>query len=395
MTPGNRQCLLHCSGANSCRTIVLTDERAIIKPLLHGVRRGFLIFKRGELSNMIHIKNLTKIYHADSGDVKALEDVNLHIRQGEIFGVIGLSGAGKSTLLRCINMLETPTSGTIEIDGVDMTKLSPHELKEYRKKIGMIFQHFNLLASRTVWGNIAFPLEIAGVDKKTIKEKVDNLLELVGLADKANSYPSQLSGGQKQRVGIARALANDPKVLLCDEATSALDPQTTLSILNLLKDINIKLGLTIVLITHEMHVIKQICHSVAVIEKSRVVEQGPVLEVFSNPKTETAKNFLKNITLSELPDELKDRIRQLEHDNLEGKIVKIGFFGQITTQPIIASLVKKFGVDVNILFGNIDYIQEDPYGVLVVELKGQNGAANEALNYLKGLGLKVEVIENV
>jgi len=344
---------------------------------------------------MIYIKNLTKIYNSDAGDVKALEDVNLHIKQGEIYGVIGLSGAGKSTLLRCINMLETPTSGTIEIDGVDMTKLSPNELKEYRKKIGMIFQHFNLLSSRTVRGNIAFPLEIAGLDKQSINQKVDELLDLVGLTDKANSYPSQLSGGQKQRVGIARALANDPKVLLCDEATSALDPQTTLSILSLLKDINRQLGLTIVLITHEMNVIKHICHSVAVIEKSRVVEQGPVMEIFSNPKTDTAKNFLKTTTLSELPDELKERIRQLDHGNLEGKIVKIGFFGQITTQPIISTLVKKFDVDANILFGNIDYIQDDPYGVLVVELKGQNGGAAEAFDYLEGLGLKVEVIENV
>lgn len=344
---------------------------------------------------MIYIKNLTKIYNSDAGDVKALEDVNLHIKQGEIYGVIGLSGAGKSTLLRCINMLETPTSGTIEIDGVDMTKLSPNELKEYRKKIGMIFQHFNLLSSRTVRGNIAFPLEIAGLDKQSINQKVDELLDLVGLTDKANSYPSQLSGGQKQRVGIARALANDPKVLLCDEATSALDPQTTLSILSLLKDINRQLGLTIVLITHEMNVIKHICHSVAVIEKSRVVEQGPVMEIFSNPKTETAKKFLKTTTLSELPDELKERIRQLDHGNLEGKIVKIGFFGQITTQPIISTLVKKFDVDANILFGNIDYIQDDPYGVLVVELKGQNGGAAEAFDYLEGLGLKVEVIENV
>lgn len=344
---------------------------------------------------MIYIKDLTKIYHSDTGDVKALEDVNLHIKQGEIYGVIGLSGAGKSTLLRCINMLETPTAGTIEIDGVEMTRLSPYALKEYRKKIGMIFQHFNLLSSRTVWENVAFPLEIAGINKQKIKDKVDNLLELVGLTDKANSYPSQLSGGQKQRVGIARALANDPKVLLCDEATSALDPQTTLSILNLLKDINAKFGLTIVLITHEMNVIKQICHSVAVIEKSRVVEQGSVLEVFSNPKTETAKNFLKDITLSELPDELKERIRHLEQTNLDGKIVKIGFFGEITTQPIIATMVKKFGINANILFGNIDYIQDDQYGVLIVELNGQNGRANEALDYLKGLGLKVEVIENV
>ena len=241
-------------------------------------------------------------------------------------------------------MLEKPTSGSIKIDGVEMTRLSPNKLKEMRKKIGMIFQHFNLLSSRTVRGNIAFPLEIAGVEKTKIDEKVDNLLNLVGLSDKADSYPSQLSGGQKQRVGIARALANDPKVLLCDEATSALDPQTTLSILELLKDINKKLGITIVLITHEMFVIKHICNTVAVIEQSRVVEQGPVLDVFSNPKTDTAKNFLKSITLSELPEDLKQRIRQLDGFK-EGKIVKIGFFGEVTAQPIISSLVKKFDVD--------------------------------------------------
>ena len=191
---------------------------------------------------MIYIKDLTKIFYSDSGNVKALDEVDLHVKKGEIFGVIGLSGAGKSTLLRCMNMLEKPTKGSVEIDGVDLTKLSPNELKEYRKKIGMIFQHFNLLSSRSVRGNVAFPLEIAGLSKKSIASKVDNLLDLVGLSDKADSYPSQLSGGQKQRVGIARALANDPKVLLCDEATSALDPHTTLSILNLLKDINKKLG---------------------------------------------------------------------------------------------------------------------------------------------------------
>ncbi|WP_422447254.1 methionine ABC transporter ATP-binding protein [Thermoanaerobacterium sp. DL9XJH110] len=344
---------------------------------------------------MIHIRNLTKIYHSDSGDIKALDGVNLDIKKGDIFGVIGLSGAGKSTLLRCINMLEKPTSGSIEIDGVEMTTLTPNELKEMRKKIGMIFQHFNLLSSRTVRGNVAFPLEIAGLDRKTINEKVENLLDLVGLSDKADSYPSQLSGGQKQRVGIARALANDPKVLLCDEATSALDPQTTLSILSLLRDINKQLGITIVLITHEMNVIKQICRTVAVIEKSRVVEQGPLLEVFSNPRTETARNFLKSITLSELPEELKDRIRNLDHGHLEGKIVKIGFFGEITAQPVISSIVRKFDVDVNILYGNIDHIQDTPYGTLVVELRGKNGGTAEAFEYLKGLGLNVEVIENV
>jgi D-methionine transport system ATP-binding protein len=344
---------------------------------------------------MIYIKNLTKVYHSDSGDVKALDEVNLHIKKGEIFGIIGLSGAGKSTLLRCINMLEKPTSGSVEIDGVEMTSLSPNELKEMRKKIGMIFQHFNLLTSRNVRGNVAFPLEIAGVDKKTINQKVERLLDLVGLSDKTDSFPSQLSGGQKQRVGIARALANDPKVLLCDEATSALDPQTTLSILNLLKDINKKLGITIVLITHEMNVIKQICNSVAVIEKSRVVEQGSLLEVFANPKTDTARNFLKSITLSELPEELKERIRNLDHGHLEGRIVKIGFFGKVTAEPVISTLVKKFDVDANILYGNIDHIQDTPYGMLVVELRGKNGGADSAIEYLKTLGLKVEVIENV
>jgi len=344
---------------------------------------------------MIHIKDLTKVYHSDSGKVTALEKVNLHVKKGEIFGVIGLSGAGKSTLLRCINMLEKPTSGSIKIDGIEMTTLSPHKLKEQRKKIGMIFQHFNLLSSRNVWGNVAFPLEIAGMDKKTINTKVERLLDLVDLSDKARSFPSQLSGGQKQRVGIARALANDPKVLLCDEATSALDPQTTFSILELLKDINKKLGLTIVLITHEMNVIKQICHSVAVIEKSKVVEQGSLLEVFANPKTLTARNFLKSITISELPDGLKERIKTLDHSYLEGKIVKIGFFGEVTAKPIISTLVKNFDVDANILYGNIDHIQETPYGTLVIELIGKNGGVSNAFKYLKDLGLSVEVIENV
>ncbi|TYP49246.1 methionine ABC transporter ATP-binding protein [Thermosediminibacter litoriperuensis] len=344
---------------------------------------------------MIRIRNLTKVYRSASGNVRALDNVNLDIEKGDIFGVIGLSGAGKSTLLRCINMLEKPTSGSIEIDGVEMTRLSPNELKEMRKKIGMIFQHFNLLSSRTVRGNVAFPLEIAGLDRETINKKVENLLKLVGLSDKAESYPSQLSGGQKQRVGIARALANDPKVLLCDEATSALDPETTLSILNLLKDINRQLGITIVLITHEMNVIKQICNKVAVIEKSRVVEQGPLLEIFSNPTTEIARNFLKSVTLSQLPEELKDRITNLNHGHLEDKIVKISFFGEITAQPVISDIVRKFDVDANILYGNIDHIQGTPCGTLVVELRGNNGGTGEALEYLKKLGLNVEVVENV
>lgn len=341
---------------------------------------------------MIYIKELTKIYPSKYGDVKALDGINVHIKKNDIFGVIGLSGAGKSTLLKCINLLETPTSGSITIDGIEMTTLTPDELKESRKKIGMIFQHFNLLSSRSVRGNIAFPLEIAGIDKKKIDERVNELLSLVGLMDKANSFPSQLSGGQKQRVGIARALANNPKVLLCDEATSALDPQTTLSILDLLKDINRKLGITIVLITHDMNVIKQICQTVAVIDNSKVVEQGSILEIFSNPKTKTARDFIKSVSFSEIPDELNDKIEKLELDSSEGKVIKIGFIGKITAKPIISTLVKKFDVDANILYGNIDYIQDTPFGTLIIELKGNNGGTNKALEYLEGLGVSVDVI---
>lgn len=352
------------------------------------IRRGFLFYlKKGD--NMIDIKNLSKTFETNSGKIKALDNISLHINRGDIFGVIGLSGAGKSTLLRCINMLEKPTSGSIKIDGIEMTQLSSRELKEKRKKIGMIFQHFNLLSSRTVQGNIAFPLEITGLEQKKINDKVEKLLELVGLSDKAKSYPSQLSGGQKQRVGIARALANDPKVLLCDEATSALDPQTTLSILDLLKKINKQMGITIVLITHEMNVIKQICHNVAVIEKSKVVEIGPIIDIFSNPKTDTAKNFLKSVTLSELPQEVIKRIQQLD-----GKVVKIGFFGEATAQPIISTVVKKFDIDANILYGNLDNIQDTPFGTLIIQFIGEDKKTKLALEYLKEIGLKVEVIYN-
>jgi len=248
---------------------------------------------------MIKITNLTKIYNSNMGRIVALDNINLHIKKGDIFGIIGLSGAGKTTLLRCMNLLEKPTKGTIEIDGIDITKISAKQLKEIRRKIGMIFQHFNLLSHRTVYGNVAFPLEIAGVDKNKIKEKVINLLELVGLSDKINCYPSELSGGQKQRVGIARALANDPKVLLCDEPTSALDPKTTVSILELLKDINNKFGITIVLISHDLNVVKKICSNVAVIENGRIIEQGSIFEIFNNSKSDIVKNFTQNVIKSE------------------------------------------------------------------------------------------------
>lgn len=254
---------------------------------------------------MITFENITKTYGGKT-HVQALKGISLTIHDGEIFGIIGKSGAGKSTLVRCINMLEKPTTGKVIIDDKELTAMSDSQLRAERKNIGMIFQHFNLLSSRTVFDNIAFPLELAGASKEVIRSKVDSLLELVGLTDRQFNYPSQLSGGQKQRVGIARALASDPKILLCDEATSALDPQTTKSILELLKDINKRLGITIVIITHEMAVIKEICDRVAVIEGGVIKEQGRVIDVFTNPQSETMKEFVKSVINMELPEGIKN-----------------------------------------------------------------------------------------
>ena len=250
---------------------------------------------------MIRIRQLQKVFtDARGGRVIALENVNLHVKRGEVFGIIGPSGAGKSTLLRCINMLERPTQGSITIDGTEVAGLKGRDLRIIRRQMGMIFQHFNLLSSRTTYRNIAFPLEISGVSDYETKERVEQLLALVGLEDKAKAYPSELSGGQKQRVGIARALATNPKILLCDEATSALDPRTTRSILGLLKSINKEYGLTIVMVTHQVEAVKQACHSVAVIERGKVVEQGRTEELFSRPGTETTRGFLENIRVAEV-----------------------------------------------------------------------------------------------
>lgn len=344
---------------------------------------------------MIEVEHLTKVYRLGDKEVVALQDVTLTVPQGQIYGVIGLSGAGKSTLIRCINMLERPDYGKIRIGGVEITSLRGKTLREQRRKIGMIFQHFNLLWSRTVFGNVAFPLEIAGVPRAEIRERVNELLDLVGLRDKADAYPAQLSGGQKQRVGIARALANRPAVLLSDEATSALDPQTTKSILQLLRDINARLGLTILLITHEMNVIKEVCDQVAVIEHGRIVESGPVLEVFTNPQTETARNFLKGITVLDLPEAVRKRSITLERPGLAAKILSISFLGESAGEPVISTLVRQFNVDANILYGNIDQIHDIPFGTLVVELIGTKNSLEKALAYLKGRRLKVEVLEDV
>lgn len=341
---------------------------------------------------MITLTGITKVYPGQNGPVHALNGIDLEVQAGEIFGIIGKSGAGKSTLIRCINMLERPTTGQVVVDGQDMTTLSEKQLRQARKRIGMIFQHFNLLSSRTVYGNVAFPLELAGLNKQAITERVRPLLELVGLSEHAGKYPAQLSGGQKQRVGIARALANKPRLLLCDEATSALDPQTTKAILQLLKDINRKFHLTIVLITHEMQVIKEICDRVAVIENGRIIEQGSIVDIFTRPQTTTTREFIKNVLNQDLPP-LFDTSR-LSPTPVDGGnvLVRLSFVGSSATEPVIAGMIRRCNVDASILYGNIDHIQDTLYGTLTLELAGDEAAIAAALKYLQAHELGLEVI---
>ncbi len=334
---------------------------------------------------MITLKNLTKTFQ----NTVAVNEVDIKINKGEIFGIIGYSGAGKSTLIRMINLLEEPTSGKVMVNNKDLTLMKKKDLRLMRQKMGMIFQHFNLLWSRTVYENIAFPLEIARVNKNEINKCVLELIQLVGLVGKENAYPSQLSGGQKQRVGIARALAIFPEVLLCDEITSALDPETTNAILDLLKDINEKLGLTIVLITHEMHVIKKICHRLAVLEKGEVIETGPVLDVFTYPKKQTTKNFVKQIQSAE---EQELSISHLVKKYPEGPLVLLKFIKDEASKPLISTVIRKFDVMVNILQGKVIQTNNGSYGVLHVQMIGNH--VNEALSYLKSVGVIVEVITN-
>lgn len=336
---------------------------------------------------MIVLNQIKKIFNTNSGRVTAVDSVNLSIQKGEIFGIIGYSGAGKSTLIRMLNLLERPTEGTVTIDGKDLTQISSKELRLARQQIGMVFQHFNLLWSRTVFENIAFSLEIAGVNKDEIKPRVLELIQLVGLSGKEDNYPSQLSGGQKQRVGIARALANNPKVLLCDEATSALDPQTTDEILDLLVQINKKYNLTIVLITHEMHVIQKICHHVAIMESGRIVEQGDVLTVFSNPQHPVTERFVKQVASED------DSIETVEHlikKFPKGKIVLLKYLKEKAEQPFITNVIRNYQVDINIIQGKVVQTQEGGYGSLYVQLTGLE--IIPALNYLKEVGVEVEVI---
>ena len=341
---------------------------------------------------MIELKDIEKTYEGPDGDVVALKGINLTSESGEIYGIIGLSGAGKSTLIRCINMLERPTKGSVIIDGEDMTSLDAKALRDARKNIGMIFQHFNLLSSATVYDNVAFPLRLSNTPESEIKERVEPLLELVNLKDKAHQYPSQLSGGQKQRVGIARALASNPKILLSDEATRALDPQTTKAILSLILDINKKLGITVVVITHEMQVIKDICDKVAVIENGVISEKGRVLDVFTNPQQAITKEFISAIMPNELPREFSGKTISKEPVPGAELLVNITFIGDTADEPVISNLIKDFPIDVSILYGNIDHIKDTPFGRLLIGMTGDISAIGDALAYLRSKNLRIEVI---
>ena len=343
---------------------------------------------------MIELTHISKNFASGGRTVHAVQDVSLSIGKGEIFGIIGFSGAGKSTLVRCINLLERPTSGSVTVDGKEMTALSARELRQARKKIGMIFQHFNLMPSRTVFGNVAYPLRGSGLSREQIADKVQRLLELVGIGDKAEAYPKQLSGGQKQRVAIARALANDPNVLLCDEATSALDPQTTKAILRLLKNLNEELGITVVIITHEMAVVKEICDRVAVMEHGRVVEQGEVFNVFADPRQEITRSFIHTTSNLRKIEELIEEdspVVQLKPGEL---IVRLSYIQRNVSEPLISTVSRKFDITLNIIFSDIAIVQNAPIGGTVAIISGERAQITQAMQYLSEKNVGVEVIRD-
>lgn len=332
---------------------------------------------------MIQIKNVSKKYHTKVAEVEALKNVNLTIEDGEIFGIIGYSGSGKSTLIRCINQLERVDSGQILIDGSDMTRLSEKELRKKRQKISMIFQHFNLLKNDTVYQNVARPLLYLGINKQEVEERVNRLLELVGLADKKKNYPSQLSGGQKQRVAIARALATNPEILLCDEATSALDPDTTSSILALLKQLNQKLGLTLIMVTHQMEVVKEICDKVAVLSKGEIVEQGKTLDVFVNSENPITRQFSNSLFQADKIQDIlaNEKIQQSLQDG--GIVTRLLFVGESANEAVLSEVSKKYDIEGNIIFGNIIIFQEEPVGNLYVVFRGKEENITLALKYIE------------
>ena len=340
---------------------------------------------------MITLENISKTYESRSGQIVALQDINLQVLPGEIYGVIGRSAAGKSTLIRCVNLLERPTTGRVLVDGHDLMQLDAEQLREVRHKIGMVFQHFNLLSSRTVYQNIALPLELLQMSKSDIEKAVMPLIELTGLAERLHAYPSQLSGGQKQRVAIARALATQPKVLLCDEMTSALDPETTHSILQLVKKINDEMNLTMLLITHEMEVIKSIADHVAVIDAGKIIEQSDVVSLFRNPQTEVAKRFTQSILKGDLPSHLLEKLQDDYHEGSQ-LIVRIAFIGESATQPVIDGLVKHNKVDVNILQANLELLHHETIGVMFVGFSGEQKDIEQALTYLQKQSIDTEVL---
>ncbi|MFR5772123.1 MAG: methionine ABC transporter ATP-binding protein [Lachnospirales bacterium] len=334
------------------------------------------------MSALIEIKNLTKSFTSSQNTVTVLKNVNLSINSGEIYGIIGLSGAGKSTLIRCMNFLEVPTGGQVIFDGNDLGQMTEKELRKARQSMGMIFQQFQLLAQRNVLQNVCFPLELQGMDKKKREEKARELLKIVDLADKEKAYPSQLSGGQKQRVAIARALATEPKVILCDEATSALDPNTTKSILALLKDLNRKMGITVVVITHEMDVISSICDNVAIIDKGDIVERGPVKEIFESPKSHIGKQLI-----------MGDAIK--ETDFFGGRYFRITFDGREAGEPVISNLVLRTKVPVNIMYAQTKAIGNKAVGEMVIQFSENEENVDSALNYLETVNIPFEeVTEN-
>ncbi|WP_413364583.1 methionine ABC transporter ATP-binding protein [Lysinibacillus sp. 3P01SB] len=335
---------------------------------------------------MIQLQSVVKQFEAKNGTVTAVDQVDIQVKKGEIHGVIGYSGAGKSTLIRCVNLLERPTSGKVIINGIDLTEASPEQLRQSRQKIGMIFQHFNLLKTATVYDNIAIPLKLLGHNKQEVEQKVKKYAEIVGLTDKLTSYPNQLSGGQKQRVAIARSLSQEPEILLSDEATSALDPETTDSILDLLLEINEKLGITILLITHEMNVIQKICDYVYVLEKGRLVEHNTAIELFTKPQHPTTRKFLNTISQRNLSDSL------IEQLNLTGAVIRLTFVGESTGKPLIADVASRFHVQPNILAANIIELKNGIVGNIVVHINGTAAEITAITQYLKDNGVQIDIL---
>lgn len=344
---------------------------------------------------MIEIRDLSLTYQGPKGPVHALRGINLEIASGEVFGIIGRSGAGKSSLVRCLNLLNRPTKGKVIVNGRDLMQLSDAELRAARRDIGMVFQHFNLLSSRTVFDNVALPLELAGISKEEIAKRVTPLLELVGLDHLFDRYPAQISGGQKQRVGIARALASNPKVLLSDEATSALDPETTRSILDLLRKVNRELGVTVVLITHQMQVIKQIADRVAVIDGGNIAELGSVIDVFTKPQQAITKSLIDEIVPQQLPESVMTRVSQLAaqlQPGQQGQLLRLSYAGESAYQPILSHLIRELGLDLSILHGQIDEIQEQTFGSLAVYASGEAAKIEAAVTHLRASGVQVQIV---